>query len=222
VKITEHVEHLLRQGRKPKELVELGFSKQVVGRVRRRLRKEKTVLQTKIPQEAGQAESHPEELTESAHKLAKMQQKLESLESGLQKVDSLAQLLPEAAAMMAAAQEFGTDKRENCPYEEGGVCTRYAWTSRDEIPEGVGEPTRIENEGAEWHIKPSPLYCAMCTATLEGRLDNVEDEVSDNPLSGARYQITCKGCGSKGWIAGAIKCTNCGRETYWGWWPKKE
>jgi len=43
MKITEHVEHLLRQGRKPKELIELGFPKSVVTRVRRQLREEKPV-----------------------------------------------------------------------------------------------------------------------------------------------------------------------------------
>ena len=222
MKVTKHVEHLLKQGRKPKELVELGFPKSIVTKVRRQLTKEKTVPQTKIPQEAGQAESHPEELAESAHKLAKMQQKLESLEGGLRKVDSLAKLLSEVAVLVAAAQEVGTDKREDCPHEEDGVCTLYTWTSRDEIPQGVGEPVLVENEKSEWHIKPTPFYCAMCTAFLEERIDEVESQTFDTPLWGARHRITCSGCGSKGWIATAIKCTKCGRITYWGWWPKKE
>ena len=37
MKVTEHVERLLRQGRKPKELIELGFPKSVVTRVRRQM-----------------------------------------------------------------------------------------------------------------------------------------------------------------------------------------
>jgi hypothetical protein len=41
MKVTEHVEHLLRQGHKPKELVALGFSKRVVTRARRRLKEER-------------------------------------------------------------------------------------------------------------------------------------------------------------------------------------
>ena len=41
MRVTEHVAHLLRQGRKPKELIELGFPKRVVTRVRRQLRDEK-------------------------------------------------------------------------------------------------------------------------------------------------------------------------------------
>jgi len=47
MKVTEHIEHLLRQGRSPKELVELGFAKSVVTRVRRRLTEEKTGVQRK-------------------------------------------------------------------------------------------------------------------------------------------------------------------------------
>jgi len=219
MKTTEHIEYLLRQGRKPKELVELGFPKHLVTRVRRRLRNEKTAPQTKVPQEAGQAENRPEELVESSHELAEMQQKLESLESSLRKVDTLAKLLPEVAVLVAAAQEVGTDKREDCPHEEDGICTMWTWSSREEIPHGIGEPVAAEKEESQWHVRPSPFYCALCTAFIEGRLDDVESEVCGNPLSGAKYQITCKGCGSKGYIAAAIKCTKCGRITYWGWLP---
>ncbi len=49
MKVTEHIEHLLRQGRKPTELMELGFPKSVVTRVRRQLKDEKTGLQPKTP-----------------------------------------------------------------------------------------------------------------------------------------------------------------------------
>jgi hypothetical protein len=48
MKVTEHVTQLLKQGRKPKELLELGFSKHVITRVRKQLREEKTSSQSKI------------------------------------------------------------------------------------------------------------------------------------------------------------------------------
>ena len=41
MKVTKHVQHLLRQGKKPKELVELGFPKAIVTSVSRQLREEK-------------------------------------------------------------------------------------------------------------------------------------------------------------------------------------
>lgn len=221
MKATKHVEHLLRQGRKPKELVELGFSKSVVTKVRKQLSKEKAGLQTKMPKGVVEAENRPEPLA-SATEMARTQSRPVSAEGEPQKVGKLMKALPELAALMAAAQDLGTRRRQNCPYQEDSICALQTWTSQSEIPQGIGEPVIVKNEVPEWYIKPSPFYCAMCTASLEGRLDDVESEVSGNPLSGVRYRITCKGCGSREWIAAAVKCTKCGREAYWGWCPKKE
>jgi len=222
VKVTEHVEHLLRQGRKPKELVELGFPKSVVTKVRRQLREGKATPRTKVPEGTAQPESHLQTLAVSPDQMAIIQRKVQSMADDLQRIDSLVKALAEVTVLMAAARDLGTYRHETCPYEKDGLCTLETWASEDEIPQGIGEPILVENEKPEWYIKPSPFYCAICTASLEIRLDDVESEASGNPLSGAKYQITCNGCGSKGWIATAIKCTKCGRITYWGWWPKKE
>ena len=70
MKVTEHVEHLLKQGRKPKELVESGFPKSVVTRVRRQLGKEKAAPQTKVPGGTAQAEGHLQSPAESSEKMA--------------------------------------------------------------------------------------------------------------------------------------------------------
>ncbi len=118
----------------------------------------------------------------------------------LRKIDSLIQALSEATILIAAAREFGTYRHETCPYEKDGFCPLETWASEDEIPQGIGEPVRLDDEELEWYIKPSPFYCAMCSASFEIRLDNIETEVSGNPLSGAKYEITCKACGSKGWL----------------------
>jgi len=221
MKVTEHVEQLLRQGRKPKELVELGFPKSVVTRVRRQMRQEKAPVRQKVPKGKADAKTRSQASAASPVEMAPIQQRLASLESALQKVDNLVKALPELVALVAAAQELGTYRREDCPYLEDGLCTLQIWSSQDEIPKAIGEPVLVEKEKPDWYIKPSPFYCAMCSASLEGRIDEMEGEVSGDPLAGAKYQITCERCGSKGLIAAAIKCTKCGRETYWGWSPKR-
>lgn len=66
------------------------------------------------------------------------------------------------------------------------------------VPQAIGELVRVGTEEPEWYIKPSPFHCAMCSTSFKSRLDYMETEVSGNPLLGARYQITCKTCGSKG------------------------
>lgn len=88
MKVTEHVEHLLRQGRKPTEVVELGFPKSVVTRVRRQLREEKTTLQPKVPKGRAEAKSHPQPLAASSAEMALMQQKLASLESWVEVLEA--------------------------------------------------------------------------------------------------------------------------------------
>ena len=222
MKVTDHVERLLRQGRKSKELVELGFPKSVVTRVRRRLRKEKATLGGRVPERMPRVESHLELLAPSTRETAQMEQQLApdhgEPQDSMKPVDALRNL----RGLVAAARDFGEYKCDTCPYEKDGICTLWTWPSQGEIPRDIGEPVLGENGKSEWHVRPSPFYCALCTACVEGRLDGVESEVHANPLSGAEYQITCNGCGSKGWIAVAIKCTKCGRETYWGWFPKKE
>ena len=221
MKATEHVEYLLRQGRKSKELLELGFSKSVITRVRGQLKEEKAAARTMAPKGRTQAKSLPQPSMTSPTEMEPIQQKLAYLESEIQKVENLAKTLPEVIALMAGAREFGTLKREECPYQEDGLCTLWAWTSQDEIPSGTGEAVLVEKEEPPWHIKPSALYCAMCNEPFERRIGEVENRVSANPLSRAKYEFICTGCGSKGWIATAIKCTECGRQTWWGWWPER-
>ena len=221
MKATDHVEYLLRQGKKPKELLALGFSKSIVTRVRKRLKEEKAAARTKAPKGRAEAKSLPQPSMTSPTEMEPIQQKLAYLESEIQKVENLAKGLPEVAALVIGAREFGTLKREECPYQEDGLCTLWAWTSQDAIPSGAGEPVLVEKEEPPWHIKPAALYCAMCNEPFESRIGKVENRVSANPLSRARYEFICEGCGSKGWIATHIKCTECGRETWWGWWPER-
>jgi len=222
MKVTKRVEHLLRKGHKSRELIESGFPKSVVTKVSRQLRRERTAPEAKVPERTTQTEGHVQCLPELPRNIRKPLRKTRAAAYNLQKVDSVLKLLPQVTALLAALRQFGTRRHESCPYKEDGLCTLETWSKREEVPQGIGEPVHVENEKSEWCIKPSLFYCAICTAYLESRLDDAESEVSGNPLSGAKYEITCKGCGSRGWIASAIKCTKCGRETYWGWWPKKE
>ena len=221
MKVTKHVEQLLRQGHKPKELVALGFSKRVVTRVRRRLRVEKAVSQGKWPAGAPQTETRLETPPESPEKIATIWQKVQSMANDLKRIDGLVQALSEATILVAAAKEFGTYMYDICPHNKDGLCTLETWLSKEEIPGSIGEPVLVGNEKPEWYIRPSPLYCAMCPIPFEDHLDDVESKVSGDPLAGAR-DITCMVCGTKGLVATSIKCTKCGHETYRGWWPKKD
>lgn len=222
MKVSKHVEQLLRQGRKPKELIELGFPKSVLTRVRRQLKEEKASSQKKETAVTPKTKTQLRTPPEPPETIATLWKKVQSMANDLQRIDSLLQALSDVPVVVAAAQRFGTHRRDTCEYHKDGLCTLETWDSQDEIPPGIGKPIRVGDEKPEWYIKPSPFYCVMCTAALESHIDDIEDKASDSPLYGAKRQISCKACGSNGWIAVAIKCTKCGRETYFGWWPKKE
>lgn len=222
MKVTEHVELLLRQGRKPKELIEFGFPKSVVTRVHRRLREEKKAAsQRKEPLGAPQAETQLQAPPESPETIA-ARQKGQSMANGLERTDGLIQALSEVSIIIAAAQKLGTYQHENCPHHKDGLCRFWRWNSQDEIPKGVGEPSYVDDEDPGWYVKPSMLYCAICTIPIEDRVADIELDALVTPLWGAGTQITCENCGSKGWIATLVKCTKCGHVAFWGWVPKKE
>ena len=150
MKVTEHVEHLLRQGRKPKELIELGFPKLVITRVRRRLREEKTTSQPRTQKGKGRRESHSQSTVTPHVETAPVPPKLGSLESKIRQLES----------RVEALEALGAD------------------------------------------------------------LDDVETRINGTPALGLKYHFKCS-CGASGYVAVRIKCTKCGRETWWGWHPEQ-
>lgn len=223
MRVTKHIEQLLRQGRKPKDLMELGFPKSRVTMVARRLRAERTSRQAKAAMGGTQPKTGPQQTT-GCGRATPMQQKPVHQGSYTAAAEGLATALPEVVALLATAQAVGVHNREHCPHYEHGICLLRTWTSRDEIPKGIGEPVLAEEgERPLWQVKPSLFYCALCTALIEfldESTDGLEADLIDDPLSGARSLFTCHGCGSKGWIATTIKCTRCGRQTWRGWFPE--
>jgi len=221
MKVSKHIEQLLRQGRKRKELIKLGFPKPLVTRVDRQLKKEKAALKAKALVGAVQAETQLPTSPEPPETLATIWQKVQSMANDLQRIDSLVKALSEVTTVIAAAREFGSYRRDTCSHYKEAVCTIWTWLSEGDIPPGIGKPVTPGDQKGEWRVTPSPLYCAFCPTPFEDRLDDAEDKLLGNPLSGARDTVTCKGCGSKGWIAVNIMCTKCKHESYLGWWPEK-
>jgi ParB family chromosome partitioning protein len=151
-------------------------------------------------------ESDPETKLEKEVDKAELERRLPEVKA-LSKLDIL----------VTTAEEMGFYRQGFCSYFKGDVCTFWSWESQESIPEGIGESVEDDNK---WRIKPSELYCAMCTLDLEFRLAGVEGEVEANPLSGIRRDFKCS-CGTTGFIAARVKCTKCGKEDCWGWRPEE-
>lgn len=150
MKTSEHVEYLLKQGRRPKELVELGFPKSVVTRVRRQLRKETEASQLKTQKGKAQAKTAPQLAVIPPTETTPVQHKQGSLESKVQQLQSRVEILE----------------------------------------------------------------------TLRADLEDIENQFKGTPALGLKHRFKCD-CGASGFVALHIQCTKCGRETWWGWFPKE-
>jgi len=150
MKATQHVEHLLQQGHKPKELIDLGFPKQIITKVRRRLKEKKKALQPKGPKSKAEAESN--------------------LRSSLT------------------------------------------------LPPKTG-PDKPRRGFLEAKVKELEARMEVFEA-LSTNLENLETRYDGTPGLGLKHRFEC-GCGASGFVAIRIQCTKCGRETWWGWFPKE-
>ena len=107
--------------------------------------------------------------------------------------------------LMALAQQIGSYRQEMCFHSEGGTCTYDEWSTRVDIPEGIGEPVR-HKEG-EWWIRPGTLYCALCEEQMDDRIHDIDSLPNDTLTTGMRSRYVCRDCGEKGWVAVHVECT---------------
>ena len=152
MKTTEHIEYLLRQGKKPKELQELGFPKRVVTRVSRKLRQEK-------------------------HKPEENPAKTEKVISGV-----------------------------------GGT----AVTSHNEIAKLESRLAAMDSDLKELKEQTSELREAVLGAVTP---EELEEQLDGTIGLGLKQRFECQ-CGATGLVAMRVRCTKCGRESWWGWFAK--
>jgi len=93
MKMREHVRLLLKQGRSPKELIELGFPKAVVTKVQRQLKTEKAALQPKTAKSRGDGKGQPQAPAGSAAQIATIEPKLASVESEIRELETRVEVL---------------------------------------------------------------------------------------------------------------------------------
>jgi outer membrane biosynthesis protein TonB len=58
---------------------------------------------------------------------------------------------------------------------------------------------------------------------LTNRLARAEITISElnQTIKGLSQSFRCDACNSQGFVAFYVKCTDCGKGKWWGWWPKK-
>jgi hypothetical protein len=59
-------------------------------------------------------------------------------------------------------------------------------------------------------------------ARLNTRLEGISRKLAATPGYNAGNLFKCSSCGASGQLAIPIKCTHCGEEGWWGWWPREK
>ena len=57
----------------------------------------------------------------------------------------------------------------------------------------------------------------LISSKVEGILSNLKATLGYR----AQSRYVCASCQAKGEVAARVKCTHCGQENWWGWWPSK-
>ena len=56
---------------------------------------------------------------------------------------------------------------------------------------------------------------------LSDEVEEISQNLRSTPVYDMRQIFRCNVCDSHGLCAIRVKCTECGRENWWGWWPEK-
>ena len=57
---------------------------------------------------------------------------------------------------------------------------------------------------------------------LSTRVDAMSTNLQETPGYGLHKSFICKYCGSEGHVALVVRCTQCGKERWQGWWPEEQ
>jgi hypothetical protein len=57
-------------------------------------------------------------------------------------------------------------------------------------------------------------------AKLSRQIEAISANLKDTPAYGLHKHFVCRSCGSEGYVALIIRCTQCGKEGWQGWWPE--
>jgi len=132
--------------------------------------------------------------SETGDQLQQLAERIDSLENLAQRVDQVESLVTKIPAL-SQQMEVATAKIERLE-------TQIA---------------NMENgpQSAQPDIRPLVNSIKEIDAQLMSILKGLQGTVGYN----LGQNFRCSSCGSQGFVAGLVKCTVCGEENWWGWWP---
>jgi DNA repair exonuclease SbcCD ATPase subunit len=87
--------------------------------------------------------------------------------------------------------------------------------SLDGIEKKLGALTaKVENN-------KEPAQTAERVQKLNDELKKIAHNLKGTPGYGIKHSFDCEKCSDHGHVAVMFRCTRCGQERWYGWWPEK-
>jgi hypothetical protein len=126
---------------------------------------------------------------------------------------------PQAAQPAADASATQPEPGSSAPHEADAsladVLQRLA-----NLEASVAKLSRAGGTGGQ--AQPDVQALAQQVHALSRRVQEILEFLPKTLGYGVRASFTCRSCQAQGWVAGLVACTNCGAETWIGWWPQRQ
>jgi|GEM_PF-560422 len=132
-------------------------------------------------------------------------------------VDSLAERLKKIEGIL------GDYDNQNQSFQVLMTANQQAQDSVAGLTERLG---KIEGSVGQLELKGDVCCDDGGTAKSDKAVENQMKEVTRCVQKTLGYNISktfkCRSCSGIGMVAIRVKCTKCGKESWWGWWPVKD
>lgn len=92
-----------------------------------------------------------------------------------------------------------------------------------EVKKAAGlEADLIEARAAIARLQQGMQALTTHLQAVTGQLQAVSDNLQGTPGYSLQKTFTCGSCHNTGFVATLIRCTACGKESWWGYWPPQK
>ncbi len=199
-----------------------------------------------VPSPAPAAGPMPTPVAASAggDELAKIKARLEKIEASLARIDSLEQKVKASSGQQGALDPDFIRRFEAVEVSVMGICQMQQEVPREDLmpkisalEREIGKVSRLERDTSKIARLEQELTDMNTTVqNLTSQLQNAHDQMrkiagqAKKNSQGLKdtwgYQLKqnfeCQECGSQGYVVGLVKCSDCGEEEWWGWWPPED
>ena len=178
---------------------------------------EETTVANKLEEEV----SFKDSLAELAHRLDRVEASCERLDHATSWIESISAMTERLQAIEATLASLAETERDERDIDV--ILDRLRKIEETTDTDAILERLRdIHDTAARTSLGKEDLDVVEAEiAKLSGRIEAITATLKDSIGYGIHRDFSCRSCGSKGHVAITIRCTECGKEGWMGWWPEK-